>query len=57
MYIWYAKKSNFESMSKLITVSENLFKDVLPHVKNTSLESKVKNLMENTGKYQTQNIS
>jgi len=44
-------------MSKLITVSENLLKDILPYVKNTPLEKKIKGLLENTSKYQTQNIS
>ena len=44
-------------MSKLITVSENLLKDILPHIRNTPLEKKINDLIENTGKYQTQNIS
>ena len=44
-------------MSKLITVSESLLKDILPHVKNTPLEKKINSLIENTGKYQTQNIT
>lgn len=44
-------------MPKLITVSENLLKGILPYVKNKSLENKIKSLLENTGKYQTQNIS
>lgn len=44
-------------MGKLITVSENLLQDILLHVKNTSLEKKITDLIENTGKYQTQNIS
>lgn len=44
-------------MPKLIIVSENLLKDILPHIKGTSLEKKIKNLIENTGKYQTQNIT
>lgn len=44
-------------MAKLITVSENLLKDILPHLKNTPYEEKIKNLIENSGKYQTQNIS
>ena len=44
-------------MSKLITVSESLLKDILPHIKNNPLEKKIKDLMENTGKYQTQNIT
>ncbi len=29
-------------MPKLITVSENLLKDILPHVKGTPLEKKIK---------------
>ena len=45
------------NMSKLITVSENLLQGILPHVKNTPLEKKIKDLIENTGKYQTQNIT
>lgn len=44
-------------MSKLITVSENLLQDILPHVKDTPLEKKINDLIENTNKYQTQNIS
>ncbi|MDD5147175.1 MAG: thermonuclease family protein [Candidatus Daviesbacteria bacterium] len=44
-------------MAKLITVSENLLEDILPHLKNTPYEKKIKDLIENTGKYQTQNIS
>lgn len=44
-------------MAKLITVSENLLKDILPHLKNTPYERKIRDLLENTGKYQTQNIS
>lgn len=44
-------------MSKLITISENLLQDILPYVKNTPLEKKINDLIENTGKYQTQNIS
>jgi|SRR3989344_7321337 len=43
-------------MSKLITVSENLLQDILPYVKKAPLEKKIKDLIENTGKYQTQNI-
>ncbi len=31
-------------MSKLITVSENLLQDILPHVKNTPLEKKINDL-------------
>lgn len=44
-------------MGKLITISQNLLEDILPHLKNTPYEKKVKNLLENTGKYQTQNIT
>ncbi len=44
-------------MAKLITVSENLLKEILPHLKNTPLEKKINDLIENTGKYQTQNIT
>ncbi len=44
-------------MSKLITVSENLLEDILPHLKGTPLEKKITDLIENTGKYQTQNIT
>lgn len=44
-------------MSKLITVSENLLKDILPHVKGSPLEKKINDLIENTNKYQTQNIT
>ena len=44
-------------MPKLITVSESLLADILPHVRNTPLEKKINDLIENTGKYQTQNIS
>lgn len=44
-------------MSKLITISESLLKDILPYLKNTPLEKKINDLLENTNKYQTQNIS
>lgn len=44
-------------MAKLITVSENLLEDILPHLKGTPLEKKITDLIENTGKYQTQNIT
>lgn len=44
-------------MSKLITISENLLKSVLPHIKNTPLEKKIRDLIENSDKYLTQNIS
>ena len=44
-------------MAKLITISENLLEEILPHLKGTPLEKKVTDLIENTGKYQTQNIT
>ncbi len=44
-------------MSKLITIPQSLLEDILSHVKNTPLEKKIKDLIENTGKYQTQNIT
>lgn len=44
-------------MSKLITVSENLLKGILPLLKNTPLKKKVNDLIENTSKYRTQNIT
>ncbi len=31
-------------MTKLITVSENLLEDILPHIKGTPLENKVTDL-------------
>lgn len=37
-------------MSKLITVSENLLEDILPHLKGTPLEKKIKDLINNTSK-------
>lgn len=43
-------------MAKLITVSENLLKDILPQLKDTPLKKKINDLIENTGKYRTQNI-
>ena len=42
--------------SKLITIPTRILTDILPFVKGTSHEKKIKNLLENTGKYQTQNI-
>lgn len=42
--------------SKLITIPIKILTDVLPLLKNTSHEMKIKDLLENTGKYQTQNI-
>ena len=43
--------------NKLVTVPEDLLEDILPLVKNTKVEKKIKEILENTGKYQTQNIS
>lgn len=43
--------------SKLITIPQDLLEDILPRVKNTPLEKRIKDLLENTIKYQTQNIS
>jgi len=43
--------------SRLITVPTYILKDVLPFLKGNLLEKKIKDLLENTGKYQTQNIS
>jgi|SRR3990167_7815658 len=43
--------------SKLITVPEELLTDILPLVKNTPFEKKIKELLENSDRYQTQNIS
>lgn len=43
--------------NKLITVPEELLTNILPLVKGTKFEKQIKELLENTGKYQTQNIS
>ena len=43
--------------SRLITIPTYILKDILPLLKNTPLEKKINDLLENTGKYQTQNIS
>ncbi|KKS14259.1 hypothetical protein A2617_02935 [Candidatus Daviesbacteria bacterium RIFOXYD1_FULL_41_10] len=43
--------------SKLITVPEELLKNILPFVKGSKFEKEIKELLENTGKYQSQNIS
>lgn len=43
--------------NRLITIPTYLLKDALPFLKNTPLEKKIKDILENTGKYQTQNIS
>ena len=42
--------------NKLITIPTKILTDVLPFLKNTPHEQKIKDLLENTGKYQTQNI-
>lgn len=42
--------------SKLITIPTKILTDILLFLKNTPLEKKIKDLLENTGKYQTQNI-
>lgn len=43
--------------NKLITVPEDLLTDILPLVKNTSHEKQIKEILENSDRYQTQNIS
>src|SRR3989344_7884098 len=43
--------------SKLITVPEELLSDILPLVKGSKFEKQLKEILENSGKYQTQNIS
>ncbi len=43
--------------SKLITVPEELLKDVLPMVKGSKFEKQIKNLITNSQNYLTQNIS
>ncbi len=43
--------------SKLITIPESLLREILPRLKGTKFENKIKELLENTGKYQSQNIS
>ena len=42
--------------SKLITIPTRILTDILPLLKDTPHEKKIKDLLENTGKYQTQNI-
>lgn len=42
--------------SKLITIPTKILTDILPLLKNTLHEKKIKDLLENIGKYQTQNI-
>jgi micrococcal nuclease len=43
-------------INKLITIPTKILTDILPLLKNTPHEQKIKDLLENTGKYQTQNI-
>ena len=43
-------------INKLITIPTKILTDILPFLKNTPHEQKIKDLLENTGKYQTQNI-
>lgn len=42
---------------RLITIPEELLTDILPLVRGTRIEKEIKEILENTGKYQTQNIS
>jgi len=42
--------------SKLITIPIKILTDILPLLKNTPHEKRINDLLENTGKYQTQNI-
>lgn len=42
---------------RLITIPEDLLTDILPLVKNTPFEKKIMELLENSDRYQTQNIS
>lgn len=42
--------------NKLITIPIKILTDILPFAKGTSHEKKIKDLLENTDKYQTQNI-
>ena len=42
---------------RLITIPEDLLTDILPLVKNTPFDKKIKELLENSDRYQTQNIS
>ncbi len=43
--------------NRLVTIPTYLLKDTLPFLKGTPLEKKINDLLENIGKYQTQNIS
>jgi len=42
---------------RLITVPEDLLTDILPLIKNTSYAKRIKEVLENSDNYQTQNIS
>ena len=42
---------------RLITIPEELLTDILPLVKNTPFAKKIKEVLENSDRYQTQNIS
>lgn len=42
--------------SRLITIPTKILTDILPLLKNTPHEKKIKDLLGNIGKYQTQNI-
>lgn len=42
--------------NKLITIPTKILTDILPLLKGTTHEKKIKDLLDNTGKYQTQNI-
>lgn len=43
--------------NKLITVPEELLSDILPLVKGSNFEKQIKEILENSDRYQTQNIS
>lgn len=43
--------------NKLITVPEELLSDILPLVKGSKFEKQIKEILENSDRYQTQNIS
>lgn len=43
--------------SRLITIPTYILKAILPLLKNTPYKKKIEDLLENVGKYQTQNIS
>src|SRR3989344_3116533 len=42
---------------RFITIPEDLLTNILPLVKNTPFDKKIKELLENSDRYQTQNIS